>query len=218
MKRILIKFYQSHYDEELKFANMDLAKYNNLLNVIKSNIPNFKIDIEEITKLLNNPHEYAFDAVVGDNQLKLAGVTLNKKKAMEFVDLPNEWLNVIKEANKLNKDFSENTVHKYGIRHADSGTLDRLTLSELQIKKNEFVLSAEYLSDLKQQHSLYTKNAKQNTAHEHFSNIHNSLKELQSIGVSFNDELSLYDLGFKIVGGSGEPYSIDFEPSIIRQY
>jgi hypothetical protein len=214
----LVKFYKHHHDEELKHANIDLAHYNALLTVLKKQIPDLEITITSIAGLLANPPEFAFDMVVGDNPLTIAGAKVNKKKAMEFIELPDCWKLVIKAAEKLNKDFSENPVHKNGVYHAGNGALDRLSLSNLKVENNQLILSAEFTKSLTDKHSLYTQNEKQEKLYKLYQSICNSVIELHKLGVPFNDDLSLYEIGFIKQGSHSEGFTFSFEPTIIKHY
>jgi hypothetical protein len=214
----LIKFQKLHHDEELKFANKDLAHYNGLLSVIKKQVPGFNITIGAIANLLENPAEFAFDIVVGDNPLTIAGARVNKKKAMDLIELPDNWKAVIKAAEKLNRDFSENSVHKNGVFYAVNSAINRLNISDLEVVKNEFVLSSIFIDSLKEKHSLYTKNEKQEKLLMHFSALSSTINEMSKLGVNFNDRIELYEIGFIKKGNDGNGYSFEFEPTAINYY
>lgn len=193
MKQLLLRFNESAHLNELKFATSDLALYNSLLEVIKSNDPAFQLDMSNLKALIKNPKEYAFDKIVDGKPLTIAGVPVSKKKAMDFVEMPKEWNTIIEAVQAFNDKFIKNPIHNLG---HNSGNMDRLPLSAIVIENGVLVLDENFIAESKSKHSIYTQNENQIIAHQHLTAMHNSFVELTKLGVNLGGDLSLYEIGF----------------------
>ncbi len=202
MKPKLISFEKDSYETALRLSNNDLQAYNKILSAIIENEPAVKISVENIVVIYNNPKEYAFDCLVGDNPLNIAGVTVNKQKAMDLIDLPQSWLNVINVVLAIKSDFDITPTHEI----SRDEHISRVSFSDIELKNNCFILSGEYLKNLKYSYSLYTKNEQQNKAHDLLIGIHESLLELSKMGVYMGADMpDLAVLGFI----AGDPLRLD---------
>ncbi len=201
-ERKLISFDENDYNKAIRFVQQDIDQFNKLLKSIITNLPDVKVDLEILEAIYKNPQEFAFDYIVGDTPLTIAGVTVNKKKAMDLIDMPKGWLNVIKVANQVKTEFENKTVHG---SHNDT-LVDRLDISDVEIDNGKVKLNDMYIESLKEENSRYTKNNNQNIALDKVCAIRDVLNELKSMGVYFGAEATaLSQLGFTL----GDDFKLD---------
>jgi hypothetical protein len=193
MKQKLISFEKTNYEKALRLSNNDLLAYNKILTAIINNAPGVEINMENIEAIYNNPKEYAFDCLVGNTPLTFVGVTVNKQKAMELVEMPQNWLNVINVALLIKAGFEKTATHEI----SRNEHIDRVSFSDIELKNDCFILSADYLTSLKDSYSLYTQNEKQNEAYDLLNGIHASLLKLSKLGVKWGPDIpDMGQLGF----------------------
>lgn len=195
MTPILLNYDQPTHDIELGFANQDLAKYNTLLAAIATEIPALTLDIAGFTSLLNNPQLYAFEYIVGGPTLIVGGITYNQQQAMQMVQIPAAWLIVINLVNAFNADFQTNTVYKYRSIQTDERLVNRLSISNIAIVSNVFVLTTAYTTALTAKYSIYTTSDKQNSIYAALDTIFTTCQTLKTLGASFTADKTLRDLG-----------------------
>lgn len=179
MEKRLIKFHEHNHNKELKFANIDLSAYNTLLSTIKPHLAslNIQLDKDLICALLKNAKGYAFDTVVGDNPLTLGGAPISKQKAMEFIEMPSDWVAIIKAVEDFNKELVQTPFHKERVQ--DVGGMSRIGLEKFEILDEVFVMKSEHLTDLKEKHSIYTNSEKQNQVHDELIKIYEGFEKLK---------------------------------------
>lgn len=193
MKQKLISFEKTSYEKALRLSNNDLLAYNKIITAIVENMPGVEISMENIEAIYKNPKEYAFDNLVGDTPLMFVGVTVNKQKAMDLIEMPQNWLNVINITLHIKADFEKTTTHQ--ISHDEY--ISRVVFSDIELKNNYFTLSSDYVTKLKDSYSLYTQNEKQNEAYDLLTGIHASLLKLSKLGVTWGSDIpDMEQLGF----------------------
>ncbi|MHB8207780.1 hypothetical protein [Mucilaginibacter sp.] len=195
MKKELIKFNQVQHDSELNYANKDLSSYNKLLKSIQplANTIGLVIDKKVFSALLQNPKEYAFDTIIGDNTLTIGGVLVTKTKAMDLIEMPDEWVKIIKLVDDFNNELIKNPVHV--IPHGNPSNVKRVGLECFEILNDDFVLDGEYVEQLKNTHSSFTENEVHNTALKHINTLNNCFIELHKLGCSVHSDSKLSDFG-----------------------
>jgi hypothetical protein len=193
MKQKLISFEKENYEKALRLSNNDLLAYNKILTAIIKNVPGVEINIENIEAIYNNPKEYTFDCLVGDTPLNIAGVTVNKQKAMDLIDLPQSWLNVINVALPIKADFEKTTTHEI----SRDEHISRVSFSDIELKNDCLILGSDYVTNLKCSYSVYTQNEKQNEAYDLLTGIHANLLKLSKLGVTWGPDIpDMQQLGF----------------------
>ncbi|WP_295714163.1 hypothetical protein [Mucilaginibacter sp.] len=207
MKKRLLNFDKISYERELKFADKDLSLFNNVLAVVKTSVSDLKIDETSFSQLLKSPKEYGFDILVGSNPLTIGGITVSKEKAMDFVEMPSNWLAVIKIVNEFKRDRNDNPSHiKDHPQWSRETNPTRLELSDIELVKGQFVLKKSFIERTENQFSVYTQNDKQNQVHDTLTSIYDGLCKLKEVAPQhFNfrgESFGLEDLGFTI-GGDG---------------
>jgi len=181
MEKQLIKFKEIHHSNELAVANKDLNIYNKLLSDLKPFIAALDIELttELITALLNNPKEYAFDSVIGQNPLTIGGIPVSKAKAMDFVEMPPAWTSIINLISAFNKGMIELPFYKNNSQ--GEANYNRITIQYLHLENGLFALTPSFLSDLKEKHSIYTTTEKQNRVLDLLKGIYKNYEELAAI-------------------------------------
>ncbi len=196
MEKILLSFDNRGFDKALRSIKADLEIYNNLINVIVENTDKIAVNIENIEKVLNDPKEFLFDLIVDNVQMSFNGLPINKKKAIDLVDFPEEFNKVISTSlnakNLLIKDFHQ----------IDSDTqIDRLKLQNVVIKNNVAECTEPFLNDLKDEFCSYTRNENQNEALKLMKIFDEMISELLKLGFvpagRQLEDLKLGELGFK---------------------
>jgi hypothetical protein len=213
MEKKLIKFNEAEYNAALKRANTDLGMHNDLLKSIKNLIPDIEFNKQRFTALISNPKEFAFDIIMAGKTLELSGVPIGKQKAMNLIEYPANWLNAIQVIEAFNKKIASAGLHKGP--YSNDIAYDRHGIEDFELNNGEFTLSPDFLENVKSKHSLYTQTENQNKALEHLNAMHESFTELQKLGVSFGNDMSLREVGFSAYGGFDSPYQILFDPSSI---
>ncbi|HEK20686.1 hypothetical protein [Mucilaginibacter sp.] len=216
MEKKLIKFYQVDYDAAIKRANMDLARFNDLLMVVKADLPDFELTKDNFNRLLSDPKELAFDVIMAGKNLEISGVPIGKEKAMGLIEYPAAWIKVIAAVVAFNHKTTEIGLHKgTGFNERN---YERHTLKDFVLDKNAFVLCSDFCERIKSRFSVYTQSEKQNKALEHLSAIHEHYMALKSLGVYMGNDMRLKDMGFSESGGAlGSENKISFDPTAIIQ-
>lgn len=216
MEKKLMKFNEAEYNAALKRANIDLARYNDLLNSIKKAIPEIDISEDQFLALIAKPKEFAFDVIMTGKTLELSGVPIGKEKAMNLIEYPANWLAIIKVVDDFNKKTSEMGLHKGP--YSQDQAHDRHGIDDFTLCDGKFNLCPNFLERVKDYHSIYTQNDNQNKALEHLNAINIAFNELRKLGVRFGNELSLLEIGFSEYGGVlGAPYEVNFDPTKVVQ-
>jgi hypothetical protein len=209
MESKLIKFNQVNHDNELHYAETDLKAYNRLLKDIKPFAVNVGVTVDKalIVALLNNPKEFAFDAVVGNNPLTIGGAPVSKKKAMDLIDMPEAWVKIISRVDEFNQELIKNPVHN--IPHQNPASYSRVGLESFELVNNEFVLSTDFVDQLKSKHSQFTENETHNTALKHIVTLNDCLKGLSKLGCSIHGGATLNDFGYYRLSQDGNEFGFD---------
>lgn len=216
MEKKLIKFNQGSHENELRNANTDLKAYNKLLKGLQplALANGVTLDMTAFAALLKNPKEFAFDAIVGNAPLTIAGVTVNKNKAMDLIEMPDAWLKTISLVDAFNRELNKTPEH---IPHRAVPQVIHIGLDSFELLNDEFVLSTKFIEELKNRHSVFTVSENQNAALKHITEIHTSLMALQMLGVPFSAFMTFEQFGYGQSGGgmSNTPTVFSFDPAVV---
>ena len=215
MDPITLQFQGGYYNQELRLANIDLALYNGVLNIIMANAPDIAMTINVFRAIMADPQGYAFDAIVGDNPLTIGGVPVSRSKAMGLIDMPLGWQNIITAATALSLDLSTNTLGKK--MYGNDQLTDRLAVSEIDFANGALILSAAYLENLSAKYSIYTKNDNQVNAYNLLQTLFQTYTALRALGAPIGLETSFEDLGVTQTRVAGVPSVSSFNPIYIVQ-
>jgi hypothetical protein len=213
MKKQLIKFNQHNYDKAVRFANVDLSAYNKLLSDIRPFVSALKLTLDKdlLSSLLQNAKEYAFNAVVDKNPLTIGGIPVSKQKAMELIEMPENWTKIITSIEAFKRVISANPVHKDSAN--DYYSVNRITLEQMDFVKGAFIIKEDFFANLKEINSLYTQNENQNKAHSAIMQIYEGFEKLKDLGVLVAPSLEV--IGINITYGlSGANVSYNRGPVI----
>lgn len=195
MERILLSHDKRGFDKALKLINADLAIYNNLVEVINENTDKFAVNKENIQTLLADPKGFLFDLIVDKSHMSFNGLPINKRKAIELIDFPKELNIIISEFQSAKTELS-----KVGHEINSDVIIDRLSLANIEIVADRFVLTTAYLSELESEFSSYTRNENQNEAFKLMQQFDNIIDRLLKIGIikpgQDLEDMKLKDLGF----------------------
>lgn len=194
MKKVLLSYDKRNHELVLARVNSDVKTLNSLMETIRTESDRIEITKENIQSLIKDPKGFIFDLVVQKDKLNFNGLPISRKKAMDMIDFPEEFSQIISECEKVKVQLSNNTykIQDYNI--------SRVSIDDLSLQDFELSLTEDYTESLKGEFCRYTSNEKQNIALEQIKMISSSLDELVKIGFITERKLEnaeLSDLGFK---------------------
>lgn len=214
METKLIKFYEGRFNAELSYAEKDLASYNSLLKAIAPFAKNvgLSLDKETVSELLRDAKSHAFDNLVAGAPLTIAGVTVSRKKAIDLIEIPDDWQKIIDQVDVFTAQNAKQSFHEFPGGFG-STRFDKIGIGQFDIVNGAFVLSDQFLNALKQKHSSYTRTEKQNKALAAIENIQKSLIVINDLTNIVGSATTLLSLGIDISRGEKGQLIIGGDPS-----
>ncbi|MEJ7778442.1 MAG: hypothetical protein WKF68_02530 [Daejeonella sp.] len=158
MKKILLSFNQGKFNEAMKLADGDLKKYEIIVDAIKENPAEISLSMENLLSVWQDPEDFVYGVLVGDKDVSFNGIPLNKKKALDLMQVPDQLDNLIRVVKDLKQDFESNPHHARN----SNGDMPaaRLKLSAFELDNEQLIISKEFIEAKKLAASTYTSSEK----------------------------------------------------------
>lgn len=167
---IKVAFNEYGYNQTLKEYNYYKNHFKTYIDKILSiNIDAITIDENDLSGLFQNPKGFFVDKIITEPAV-INGLTLDKSKTFELLDIPAELKNIISQ---ISDDiiFRENAPKRNFYQYADSFIVNA---GIVQIKQS-------VLDDWKNQYSIFITNEKQETINSDLNTIIEKLLKISEL-------------------------------------
>jgi len=192
MEKLLLEYDKSNHQKLEKFLKDDLKAYQTLFDVVKNNFAEFDGLLSSLEDIINDAPGYLLDQTVKPEDLNFRGLPISRKKALEMVEFPKNFIAIIEAAKVFKASLKNHSI-------ADDN-YPALSIEYLQNIENKLSIEAKFLEDTKDDFCVYTRNEKQNKAFKAINIILDQLAVLKNLGIRPNSESDLDALGISVAG------------------
>lgn len=167
---IKVAFNEYGYNQTLKEYNYYKNHFQTYIDKILSiNIDAITIDENDLSELFQNPKGFFVDKIITE-PAAINGLTLDKSKTFELLDIPTELKNIISQ---ISDDiiYRDNDPKRNFYQYADSFIVDD---GIVQVKQS-------VLDNWENQYSIFITNEKQETINSSLSTIIEKLHEISEL-------------------------------------
>lgn len=167
---IKVAFNEYGYNQTLKEYNYYKNHFQTYIDKILSiNIDAITIDENDLSELFQNPKGFFVDKIITEPAV-INGLTLDKSKTFELLDIPTELKNIISQ---ISDDiiYRDNDPKRNFYQYADSFIVDD---GIVQVKQS-------VLDDWENQYSIFITNEKQETINSSLNTIIEKLHEISEL-------------------------------------
>ncbi len=198
MEKILLEYDRLNHQKLEALLNSDLKNFQQLFNVVKANFKDFDGSLETLEDITENAPMFFLDYLVSEKDLNFNGLPISKTKALEMVEFPAEIKKIIAGVKEFNA--ASRATHKLG-----DDSYDALSIDKIEATGDNLGIKKDYLTVIKNDFCIYTKNENQNSAVQAIRIIIEQIAALKKLGLHSRD-LTLESLG---IDAAGEHPKID---------
>ncbi len=192
MEKILLEYERLNHQKLEALLNSDLKNFQQLFNVVKANFKDFDGSLETLEDITQNAPMFFLDHLVSEKDLNFNGLPISKTKALEMVEFPTEIKKIIAAVKEFKA--ASKTTHKLGV-----DSYDALSIDKIEVIGDNLGIKNDYLTVLKDDFCVYTKNENQNSAVQAIRIIIEQIAVLKKLGLHSRD-LTLESIGVNVVG------------------
>lgn len=176
MKKTLLLFDKVQFDLLIEYVKLETEIYNSLAETVKANAPEIQVDVKSLSDLIRDAKGYLFDLMAVGNQTTVYGFSVNRTKAIEIIDFPDNFDRIIEQAKickaKIDAALTQNT----------KSLLKKMPFAPDQ-EGNKFVVPDGYIANAKTHFETYTQNELQQKVVDAVNMVINGLMELDKLKV-----------------------------------
>lgn len=192
---IKVAFNEYGYNQTLKEYNYYKNHFQTYIDKILSiNIDAITIDENDLSELFQNPKGFFVDKIITEPAV-ISGLTLDKSKTFELLDIPTELKNIISQ---ISDDiiYRDNDSKRNFYQYADSFIVDN---GIVKVKQS-------VLDDWENHYSIFITNEKQETINSSLNTIIEKLNEISEL----NDNSDIDFVLNKYLDINGKNISVNY--------
>lgn len=192
MEKILLEYDRLNHQKLEVLLNGDLKHFQQLFNVVKANFKDFDGSLFTLEDIIHNAPMFFLDQLVSEKDLNFNGLPISKTKALEMVDFPQEFKQIIEAAKKFKADFKESHT-------VNDDIYDALSIVDIDANGGTLKIKDSRLLSLKDEFCRYTRNENQNVAVHAINTIIEQIEVLKKLGLHARD-LTFEAIGINVSG------------------
>lgn len=197
MEKILLEYQKQNHLAVLKQVESDLKLYNQLYSFILSSSTEVAASLDNMQQLVKDPEGFIFDLIVDKKSLNFNGLPICKKKAIEMIEFPANYVALISEVKHFNQ--ARTGAYKYRSSGIEE-TISAISFGDLSVKDHKVIASDKFMEGIKSEFCVYTRNDNQAKAVQSINSIIDHILILKKLGISKEYDLTLGAIGINVDG------------------
>lgn len=120
---IEVSFDENNYNQNLSMYESRVEHYQNIIDRIKSAVPNIVFNAGDLTPLFSNPTDFLASKIITE-PTSVGGIELDKTKVFELLSCTDELKQIITEIEVLNTNQNIESTLRFFNRYASNYILD----------------------------------------------------------------------------------------------
>jgi len=165
MKKVLLKFEKSGYDNVIRFHTENFQQKLNKLVSLYNGLGFGDLTTEDLGLLMDKPKSFLFKKIVGDSQ----SIPMIPEKGYDIIEKPAEAFEIVEIIEEIHKPIPNNGAGSYSFEQKC-----------WILKDGKVILCEEWSTKLKTSYQVFTENEKQEEALEALIALEKALNDFRN--------------------------------------